>query len=58
MWEVVKRTRGKEQIVAGPLSYSEAYAQYETLAVNINAVDAEGNYNFPHVRISVRKVAA
>ena len=55
-WEVVKRTGTKEQVVAGPLTYSEAYREYEPLSAEMNQVDEQGNYRYPKVRISIRKV--
>ena len=57
MWEVVKYVKAKESVVAGPLSWGEAFAAYAPLAEKFNATDADGNYEYPEVRISIHKVA-
>ena len=56
MWEVVKRVKfKKDQVVAAGSSYREAEGVYEPLAAEVNAVDGEGNYLHPSVRVSIRR---
>lgn len=55
MWEVVKRKGGTEKIMAGPLSWLEAYTAYQPLAEQFNAINEDGQYLHPEIRISIRK---
>lgn len=58
MWKVVRSTNGTESDVTDGLSWAEAFAAYEPEAKKFNAVDKDGNYKFPNIRVSIRKVSA
>jgi hypothetical protein len=57
MWEVVKTKNGKESILYGPLSWGDAYSNYETEAAKWNAQNDKGEYLHPDVRVSIRKAS-
>lgn len=56
MWQVVVRTDGVEK-TSKPKTYFQAFRLYERKAEKINAVNPEGEYLLPNVRISLRKAA-
>lgn len=58
MWQVVKRHKGKEAVVFASAAYIEAFGNYEPMAAEVNAVDGDGKFVHPDVRISLRKVTA
>jgi len=55
MWAVVISTKGEEKVSKGS-SYSDAYRSYEKQAKQINAVNKNGEYLHPDVRISLRRI--
>ena len=54
MWQVIKRnSRTGSETRSKAMSWDDAHKYYEKAARSINAVDEDGHYKLPYVRISL-----
>lgn len=53
MWQVIVRNKGKETFRGEAKHWGDAYAEYRSQALLIDAVNSDGAYLYPNKRVSI-----